>query len=284
MKHAFMMLVHKDFEQVNTLVSNLSFGDIYIHVDKKNNQLFDRLATCYKDAKNVFLLKDRINVNWSGFSMVEATLSIIKYMISNNRQYDYVHLISGQDMVLMTNKQLDNFLSSIGKNKILMEYADVNSYRWRVKRYSFFRENPNNRKFVYRVIDNILRYSQFILPERKNLNNLKLYKGSQWFTMPYECLEYVHILSKKYISDFQYTACSDEHFFQILIMNSKYKDNVINNNARYIVFKKNKASPEFISLNDFDKMMNGQYIFARKFESSINKNIVEKIQNVLLNN
>ena len=216
--------------------------------------------------------------------MVEATLSIIKYMISNNGQYDYVHLISGQDMILMTNNQLDNFLSSIGKNKILMEYSDVKNYRWRVKRYSFFRENKNNRKFVYRVIDNILRYSQFVLPERKNLNNLKLYKGSQWFTMPYECLEYVHISSKKYIDDFQYTACSDEHFFQILIMNSKYKDNVINNNARYIVFKKNKASPEFISLNDFDKMMNGQYIFARKFESSINKNIVEMIQNALLNN
>lgn len=284
MKHAFMILVHKDFKQVNTLISNLGFGDIYIHVDKKNDKLYNQLTNYYSNTNNVFVLTERISVNWSGFSMIRATLLLIKSVIHSNNQYDYVHLLSGQDMILMTHKQLDQFLDSIGKNKILMDCNEIKNYRWRVKRYSLFRENPNNRKLMYRILDNILRYMQFLIPERKNLKGLTLYKGSQWFSIPYECMRYIYMVSNNYIKDFKYSACSDEHFFQILIMNSKYKDDVIGNNARYIVFKNKKASPEFISIDDFNKCINGNFIFARKFESSINKQITDLIQDYLLDN
>lgn len=278
MKHAFMILAHKDLKQIEALISGLAFGDIYIHVDKKNDQLFNQLKLFYQNHTNIFILEERTNVNWSGFSMVKATLTLIKYIVSANRYYDYIHLISGQDMILMNHKQLDDFLLAKGESKIFIEYSDIGSYRWRVKRYSLFRENPKNRTILLRILDNLIRYVQFIIPERNNLNQLQLYKGSQWYTISYECLIYINKTANKYIKDFYKTACADEHFFQILIMNSEYKNKVVNDNLRYIVFKNNKSSPEFISDRDFEKMMNGNYIFARKFESTVNQNIVDKIK------
>lgn len=283
MNHAFMILAHKSFEQIEILINNLKFGDIYIHVDKKNTGLYKELINKYGQKTNVYILRNRINVNWSGFSIVEATLLLIEEVSISSKEYDFVHLISGQDMILMTHDQLDVFLSSKGKNTILMECNDIGKYRWRLKRYSLFRENPNNRRFIYRVIDNILRYLQFLIPERKNLVKLSLYKGSEWFSIPFECIKYINKEANNYINDFKYTACSDEHFFQILIMNSKFKENVINNNARYIIFEKNNSSPNTLTLKDYNNFMNGEYIFARKFDMAKDKDVLELIQKKLSN-
>ena len=43
LKHAFIMSVHTNLEQLQVLVTALQFGDVYIHVDKKQDALFKQL-------------------------------------------------------------------------------------------------------------------------------------------------------------------------------------------------------------------------------------------------
>ncbi len=279
LRHAFIMSVHTNLEQLQVLVTALQFGDVYIHVDKKQDTLFQQLKENYKNNSNVFLVEDRVSVNWSGFSQVQATIKLFELVESTKRTYDYIHFISGQDLPLMSHAQMDDYIEGKGIDQQFVEVNDIDSYKWRLTQYSFFRENPNNRKKLYRLIDIALRLIQMPFVRRKNFKGFQLYKGSQWFSITYECMKYIlsYIRENDYCSKFAYTACPDEHFFQVLLMNSKYKDKVLKYNSRYIVFEGLNASPKTLGVEDMDYFMNGQYMFARKFDMNKDRQVISKI-------
>ena len=279
LRHAFIMSVHTNLEQLQDLVTALQFGDVYIHVDKKQDTLFQQLKENYKNNSNVFLVEDRVSVNWSGFSQVQATIKLFELVESTKRTYDYIHFISGQDLPLMSHAQMDDYIEGKGIDQQFVEVNDIDSYKWRLTQYSFFRENPNNRKKLYRLIDIALRLIQMPFVRRKNFKGFQLYKGSQWFSITYECMKYIlsYIRENDYCSKFAYTACPDEHFFQVLLMNSKYKDKVLKYNSRYIVFEGLNASPKTLGVEDMDYFMNGQYMFARKFDMNKDRQVISKI-------
>ncbi len=279
LRHAFIMSVHTNLEQLQVLVTALQFGDVYIHVDKKQDTLFQQLKEIYKNNSNVFLVEDRVSVNWSGFSQVQATIKLFELVESTKRTYDYIHFISGQDLPLMSHAQMDDYIEGKGIDQQFVEVNDIDSYKWRLTQYSFFRENPNNRKKLYRLTDIALRLIQMPFVRRKNFKGFELYKGSQWFSITYECMKFIlsYIRDNDYCSKFAYTACSDEHFFQVLLMNSKYKDKILKYNSRYIVFEGLNASPKTLGVEDMDYFMNGQYMFARKFDMNKDRQVISKI-------
>lgn len=279
LKHAFVVNVHKDFEQIISLLAILDFGDIYIHVDKKNDDLFNKLKKYYEYKMNIYFVENRINVNWSGFSQVEATLVLLKLVKNKNIKYDYIHFISGQDLLLMKQNELDSYLIQNGLDREYIEVDQIGSYKWRLNQYSLFRENPKNRTVLLRSIDIVVRYLQKPFIKRNNLKGYELFKGSSWFSITYNCMLFVLdvVKNSNFMDRFKYTACSDEHFFQILIMNSKFKKNVLKYNGRYVCFEKMNPSPKILSLEDYPKFMNGKYIFARKFDRHVQKDVFNKV-------
>ena len=109
---------------------------------------------------------------------------------------------------------------------------------------------------------------------------MTLYKGSSWFSITYDCLLYIldYLQNNRYIDRFKYTACSDEHFFQILLMNSKYRDNVMEKNGRYIIFVGLNASPKILVESAFLEFTNGEFMFARKFNYDFAKSTLKKLK------
>lgn len=285
LKHAFIINAHKKAEQLKLLIDSLQFGDVFIHIDKKNDSLYNELKSFYSKNNNIYFVSNRISVNWSGFSQVKATIELLKLVDSTNNRYDYIHFISGQDLLLMKQDQLDQYLIKNGLDKQYVEVENIGSYKWRLTTYSFFRENPKNRTIRYRFLDNCLRIIQRSIIHRNNFKYYDLYKGSQWFSITYDCMKYIleTIEGTDYIIKFKYTACSDEHFFQILLMNSKYKDKVMKYNGRYVVFEGLQASPKLLTNNDYDKFMNGNYLFARKFDLNEDPEVIYRILSYVKN-
>lgn len=283
MKIAYMIQAHKNYEQLCLLINNLDSTsiDIYIHIDRKNDNLYNALKCKYATKDNIYLVKNRIDVNWSGFSQVQATLNMIDLVIKSNKVYDYVSLISGQDFPIKNDDYIKEYLKA-NNGKEFIECKNIGTFEWRLKCYNFFTENKYNRKVIIRIIDNILRYIQKKVFKRNNFKNIELYYGSQWFTLTYECIKYIHtylLENEDFIKNFKYTACSDEHFFQIIIMNSEYKNNVINNNLRYIDWGQCLNSPKTLNSNDLDNILQSEHIIARKFDIEVDRNVVVSICN-----
>ena len=109
MKLAYIIQAHKGFKQLNILIDILSKNsDVYLHIDLKNDYLYNRLKDHYLSQKNIFILSDRISVNWSGFSQIEATLNLLE--AARGKNYDYITLLSGQDLPIKSHSEIIKFL------------------------------------------------------------------------------------------------------------------------------------------------------------------------------
>ncbi len=289
MKIAYLMLVHKNFNQIKLLTDQLAdeLTHVYIHVDKKNEELFNELKNEYVNNENVSIIDKRIKVNWSGFSQVQATLNLMESALENNNfKFEYISLISGQDFPIKSNDYIRKFLSDNNGNQFI-QYRDINNdkkFLFRLKIYNFFRENPNARKAYIKIVDNILRRLQKLVIKRKNLEGFNLYTGSQWFTLSRECVEYIFKYleeNNKYLLDFKYTFCPDEEFFQILILNSKFKEKVINDNLRYIDWDGCYSSPKTLGVDDIEKMKSSNKHLARKIDMDFDSKIISELRSYI---
>lgn len=113
----------------------------------------------------------------------------------------------------------------------------------------------------------------------------KIYGGSQWFTMCRKHAEYVinfHDNHKNIAKFFRHIMLPDETYIQTILMNSPYKDNIINNNYRFIKFSGNTYHPVIFNKTHFEEIQAHEAFFARKFDEKSDTDILELIERELL--
>lgn len=271
MKIAYIIQAHKDFEKIIDLVKKLQENikekvDIYIHIDYKSKKLKKELLDFYNEDKSVIILKESIKVNWSGFSQVQATLLAFEKIILSNKKYKYVSLLSGECYPLKSAEYIYHFL--IKSNFEYIEFEKNIKYNWRLEQFCFFSESSFNRTFVIRILKKILKNVQSFFCIKKNyFKRIDIYKGSSWFTLSLKAVDFIleTTYSENLIEKYKYTSCSDEHYFQNILLNSKFKNNIINDNLRYIKWDEGKSSPNYFSKNKIGDIKTNKF-FIRKIK------------------
>ena len=108
---------------------------------------------------------------------------------------------------------------------------------------------------------------------------MELYCGSQWFDIPRYCAEYcVNYIDNNpwYEKFFSTSFCSDEAFFQTIVLNSPMKDKVVQNNHRYIIWKaKHNSRPAILDSQDIEPVQKGDYHYARKIDSKFSREFMD---------
>ena len=111
MKIAYILLCHKNSEQINMLIGELlkNDADIFIHLDKKSNIKNEIIKN-----ERIYILPDEqsYSVNWGGNDMVLATLSLIRYVKNTKNNYDYIWLLSGQDFPIRSADKIEKFFQT----------------------------------------------------------------------------------------------------------------------------------------------------------------------------
>lgn len=273
MRIAYLVLAHKNAEQVKRLVSLLN-GDVYVHIDSKCD-----LKKFYISDPKINYINQRINIKWGGFTMVNATLKLIK-TARKNWNYDFYVLLSGDDYPISSLNQLKSFLINNRKYSFI-EY-DKFEDKWqdlkgRYENYKIF-ENTN---IVIKVLQKIINT---FINKRSMFRNMQAYKGSQWWCLNAESIEYI----LEYINDnvsiikyFKHTHIPDEMFFQTILLNSHLTDSIINDNLRYIIF--DGAHPQILTTNDLNQLMKiEKKFFARKFDIEIDSKVLDLLDNRII--
>lgn len=281
MKIAYLILVHKNPKQLVRLIESLQNDNdtFFVHLDKKCNM--SEFGHILKENKNIKFISERVSINWGGFSMVEATINLIKNSL-NYSQYDYFILLSGQDYPIKNSKDIHMFLE---KNNNL-EYIntrdiinDWKSAKIRYEQYHFMDIVFKGRYYVEKLFG-------FFIPKRNFYGNLHPFGGSQWWCLTKDCIKYIMQYIKKnddIIKYFKRVAVPDEIFFHTIIMNSIFKHKVVNDNLRYINIPKGECHPIIYKENNFYELMNCNKLFARKFDLNLDSNIFAMIDKQLKN-
>ena len=266
MRIACIIMAHKDPQQIERLINKfqqLPF-DFYIHLDKKIDQgPFDYLSS----KPNVYFIKQRIWVRWASYSFLNAILQSLKEVLSKNIQYDFLSLMSGQDYPIKSPttfyQELEN---NTGRNFIDYE-VDGNWWKHaitRIHKYHFT-------NFGFWGKYKIQFFLNSLLPNRKFPLPFDLYGGprAMCMTVTSECAAYLvkFVESNKKLRRFiRFTWGPDEFVIPTLIMNSKFKETVVNDNFYYIDWTKGGPNPKILNVEDYDLLISSDKFMARKFD------------------
>jgi hypothetical protein len=266
MRIACILMAHKEPQQIERLINkfNRMPFDFYLHLDKKISRTpFDYLA----NLPNVYFVKNRIRVRWASYSFLIAVQQAIFQILESGITYDFISIMSGQDYPVISVKEIYHSLEkNTGKNFISFE----DDGEWwshaisRINKYHFT-------NFGFRGRYRIQFFLNALLPARKFPLPYTLYGGprAMCMTLSTECAAYVaeFIESNKKLRRFiRFTWGPDEFVIPTLIMNSKYRETVINDNFYYIDWSNGGPNPKTLTLADYDSIKKSGKMLARKFD------------------
>lgn len=251
MKHAILVMgFGKNASILQQTINILDDNNIdyYIHWDKRYP-----VPSLKSKYSNIYYLKDRIAVKWGSESQIMAELNLLKE-VKKESIYDYVHLISSNDLPLMTKDYFVNFFTKevyIG----FVEPIDNNI----IERIKYFYPNVDfrNKFWLARIIK---LCSRLFKVNRLKKANLNLKKGSNWFSIKYK---YVDKILKSNVKPFLNGFCADELIIQTIL--GRFENNTYL--ARYIDWA--RGTPYSFNKNDIPelkKVLNTKYAFVRKIK------------------
>jgi hypothetical protein len=275
MKIAHVILTHQNPKQLLRLVNSLVHPETYffIHLDLKAD--LNAFKSCFNN-ENVIFIKDRVQVKWGTYSMVRATLNSFKEVLSFPLDFDYINLLSGQDYPLKSTQSFHDFLKQ-NEGFSFMHYWLINT-DWLDVHSRIFEYHFDDFNFVGKF--KLAAVLNAVLPKRKLPYGLEPVGRSQWFTVHRVHLIYMmDYLEKhpKYIKYFRLTWGCDEFFFQTILYNSVYKEQIINNNLRYIDWSEGNDSPKTLTISDLENLKHAKDFFARKFDETKSAELLKEI-------
>lgn len=289
-RHAYLIMAHKNFIQLQTLINLLDDerNDLYVHIDKKVKQ-FPHL-TSNKSSLHIF---HEISVFWGTFSQVECELFLLEK--ASKQEHEYYHLLSGLDLPLASQDEIHVFFDkNRGKEFVDFkeEYVNTKQFERKKRFYYFFVQNSNStiKNKIISYINKMMLIPQYVIHinRESKWGGYRTYYGANWFSITHACAKYV-VNQKEWIEKrFNHSSGSDELFLQTVIGNSRFLRAVYgglknSDNLRFVDWTRsvnNGRNPHVFTKEDYELLQkerqSGKF-FARKFDENIDSKIIEEI-------
>jgi len=310
MKHAVMIMAHKNVDQIIRLIKSLSSDElhVFVHLDSKmdlSNSDISKIENC---SENVFVLNERISGSLDTWSLIEIVMSLIHLTketeLSEKIHYSYYLLLSGQDYPIKGNQYILDFLNE-QYPKPLIDCTPYDENNWVYHKFNtvkFLRIdrfiNSKLKRGTLRKIIKIpfyfsakcLSVIEEIMHKYFTRYRYDIYGGSAWWILPDKVIDFIiDEMKTDKINKLKRTITPEETFFQIMTMASPLsemvivnpKDMVAQNCMTYAYFsdvgKPFMGHAYIFTKDDFNKIKQYPHLFARKFDNEVDSEIFNLI-------
>lgn len=303
MKNAYLICAHAYYDQLYNLVFllNSQNNDIYIHINAKSKMPdIDKLQQICTKSRIYFV--DRIPMEWGESGLLRAQIILLEK--ATKQGYDYYHLLSGQDLPIKSNTEIDAFLEENKFNNLSKQrrcnYINVikqenNRRRTLVAQNNLFVKNWRCKNVIIRKSLKLINYlfvsGQLLVGyDRFKNDSIELCYGQPWWSITNDAALYVLDHKTWLIDRFSKGVFgSDEVAIQTLIYNSPLRDTLYkNHDGLYVNLMKldfnrgnGMGSPYVWRDNDYDELINSDCLFARKFDGTLDGAIINRISNYI---
>jgi hypothetical protein len=293
MKKAYIIMAHRYPEQLYRLIDRLNDGHstFFIHIDKAADLSPFQIVA---DFGSIVHFVERIESKWGSFACMQASLNGLKAVKDSGKDFDQVLLLSGQDYPIKSNEDIDAFFES-SPHSIFLDFFPIPNYeKWpgsdrggwyRVDKYYIGLKWYEF--FVSKSLNLLSTYVPFL--RRKMPKGMKPFTGSQWWSMDMYGLNYIldyELAHPGYRAFHQYTFAPDELYIQMILANStdeRIVQSLTPNNKRFMLWEKSdSAHPNTLRLSDFEAIQASTHLFARKFDASVDSEILDRIDEEIL--
>lgn len=296
MRIAYLILAHHQPKLVGAMIEQLDDGNarFFIHVDRKSDIApFSQAIT----SERATLLGERLPIDWGGWNMVRATLSLLRRAHEEGAS-DYYQLLSDSCYPIKSNEEIAAKLGAGNFNYITIN-EEMTPQSLFHDRLIYYRTERRLRKFfkrrrlfkrlkLHEHVRGLFKYGRRLrMFQHRPPCNLRPYKGWQWWCLTHECTEYVLNYvdaHPEFVQFFRSTHIPDESLFQTIIANSEFVDTlspgfaagVIAGN-HYVRWSKGEARGKSCILkeDDLEALIRSDACFARKLSEVDSTRLIE---------
>lgn len=283
MKHAIIILSHGHIEQLISLVKYFNDDDfvVLIHLDKKNK--YDSILKEILSKMNNVFIYSKFKTNWGGHKLLECELFMLNEALKN-QAVNHFHFISAQDV---PTRNLSDFKTFFLKNEGLIfikykQYLQGEGQNETFERLNLFRLNDlfNERSKMGFFISKLCINIQEVIGVKRSTPSCfpAIFGGSAWFSLSRESVKYLidyTSIHPQFYRRLKFTFAADEIYINTVLLNSSYKEKIINNDLRYVNWQlKNGSIPAVLDKEDLFYILSAKNFFARKIDLSISSELL----------
>jgi hypothetical protein len=287
---AYLVLGHRAPKQVAALTGLLtSAGDIaVVHVDQRVDVA--PFHEALERQPSTALARDRVAVRWAGWSMVEATLSLIRQALDDHPETQRLVLLSGDSFPLRPPEALRGFFADRPRteflNAVAMPSVALGKPLSRISNFHVEHDRDSRLGAAFEGLHRMAYRPGF----RRALGGRRPMAGSQWWALTADAARLLLDTceqEQRLMKLMRHSAVPDEHFFQTVLGNSALSDN-LRPGLMMTTFSASSASPDTIGPADVKQLACGglrvidgygvrDLLFARKFDPA-RPDIVEAVR------
>lgn len=271
-KIAYFIMVHHKPHVFKAMFQKIYTKDQFylIHIDRKAQPAFTEEIQLYiTKFPNVFIL-DSLNIVSGGFSMIQAELNAMEFLLNASREWDYFINLSGEDYPLKSQPIIRKFLT-VNNGRNYLFYYDQKFYR------------PDTLKRIQNHFTELAYIISSFIYKREFMKGVVPYIGGKWFMFTRETCTF--LTSNKKVMDFEdyylHTFLPAESFFQTVLMNTSFNDIIVNDDKR-AVFEKSIFQNKQDTLNYIESLKSSNQLFIRKINNKTDEDIRSYIENTFL--
>lgn len=268
-KIVYSIVCHVNANQVIRLIKNIYHHNnlYYLVLDLKTPKSFHRILREYSNNYDNLYLINR-DVEWGKWSQVQVVLDVIENALKIDTKWTHFINLSGQDFPLKKQEDIIKELSN-KVDSIFLEgrhFPPENEKSGQLFSTRKWKEKDKNQPRL-----------DLLYPK------IKFHKGSQWMILSRSFCDYTinSEFSKQAQEIFKEAYIPDETFFITLGSNSELANKIIWENKRFIKWQQGSAHPNIITTDYLPQLTTGDFYFARKFDSRIDENVVDKLERIL---
>jgi hypothetical protein len=267
---AFLLLAHKDPQDVIAQAGGLTgSGDhVVIHYDRRAPAAeYRMIREALADNPNVSFPMRRMKCGWGEWSLVAATLEVLRCAISNCPDATHFYLISGDCLPIKSAEYAHAYLER--EDCDFIEAVDFMEGDW-------IKTGIREERLVYRHWFNERRrkwlfYASLDLQQRLGLKRrlpegLRIMIGSQWWCLRRRTVEaLLQVLAQRpdLPAFFRTSWIPDETFFQTLVAHLVPRAQRRSRAPSFLMFT-DYGMPATFYNDHYDLLLRQDYLFARK--------------------
>lgn len=284
---AYLIMAHDNEEQLRILIDALDYreNDIYLHIDKKSDINLSMFST-----KNAKLHKYKFfSVYWGDISQTKCQFFLLNEAIKE--YHDYYHLISGHDLPIKSHDCIVRFFQQ-NKGKQFIHFESTDFCLKEACRY-YHVLAPLLSRCHDGYLKNLISWLEKKILDFQRHNDIKrdLFCGANWYSITHDLAQEFCSKQNEVLKKVRWTISSDEYVLQTFFRKIAIGD--------YKLFAETKDSDDYHGIvreidwyrgtpyvwksEDFDYLMNSERMFARKFDQTIDMEIILKVYHAVNN-
>jgi hypothetical protein len=288
---AYLVLAHENPKHLRRLIDSLDSpaADFFVHLDRKSRtEDFAHIR-----GEHVHFTRRRVPVHWGDFSIVEATIQLLRDALAHSPRVERLVLISGADFPVRSARYIEEFFDRHRDEEFMhmipMPSEEENKPLSRLTQYKA-RRGAARINWLIRAAFVRLGAISNERDYKAHLRSLEPFAGSQWWALSRRACEYILEFidrERRVVKFFRHTHCPDESLFHTILGNSAFRDSM-RRELTYADWSAGGPSPALISDAHLERLRDpaaarpegAEILFARKF-SDQSSEVVARLQRMI---